>query len=82
MGGMFGSPTVPQVDNVLVSWGRITLPPVVWAKRYSPNELETRFEGFESVNYHVLWQDDVPKGVRYVIDVDVWPKKGSRVFSE
>ena len=89
MGGGFGSPDgkrrktdVPtHADYVVVSWGRIRLPPVIWRTKYSASELEERFEPWESLEYHILWQPTVSKGVRYVIDVDLWPKKGSRVFS-
>ena len=71
---------MPQESNVLLSWGRIVLPPIISSQRFTPDEPQTLFEGYESIKYHILWQYPLSKGARYVVDVDIWPKKGWLVF--
>ena len=80
MGHNFSAPGAPQEQNVAVSFGKIRLPPIVSRFTLRAETLEIMFEGYETIKYHILWQPTLSKGVRRIVDCDIWPKKGWLVF--
>ena len=80
MGGKFGRLNAAQTEQIRFSWGTIRLPPIVKKKQIEMDALKRRCELYETFKYHILWQPECKKSIRYVIDVDSWVKDGYAVF--